>query len=455
MLAGLGAGWLLGRQGLAAARGERDEVRRDFNRAITELAAAATEAKQVEPLKAERAAAEARAVAAETALGAARAQAEERAAAHAAQIAQLNEAREALAAQFGEVGTKLLAEAQRNFLERADQRFAEAGKDSETKLKALLSPVQDTLKRYEEGLSRVEKERVDSYAELRQTVTQLAQGNDVVRRETARLANVLRSSPKHRGRWGEEQLRTVLESAGLSENVDFSLQGAVNDGERLLRPDCVIHLPGGRCIVIDVKCPLVAFEQAFDEEDEERRAALLLAHANAMRSYAADLGRKGYWRQFELSPDFVIMFIPGEHFLAAAAERAPDLIETAFRSGVIIASTINMLALAKVMAGMWRQEKLAEQAEAIGALGKELYARLAVMGDHVAKLGRNLNQATGAYNAFVSSLDRNVLTSARRFEALKVDTSGKAIEPVSLIDATAIGSTKLSALADGTAEAAE
>ena len=138
------------------------------------------------------------------------------------------------------------------------------------------------------------------------------------------------------------------------------MESAVHDGERQLRPDCVIKLPGGRCIVIDVKCPLTAFEQAFDEEDEVRRGELLLAHAKAMQSYATDLGRKSYWRQFDLSPDFVIMFIPGEHFLSAAAERAPDLIEQAFRGGVIIASTINMLALAKVMAGMWRQEGLAK-----------------------------------------------------------------------------------------------
>ena len=189
-----------------------------------------------------------------------------------------------------------------------------------------------------------------------------------MRRETQRLANVMRSSPKARGRWGEEQLRNILESAGLGENVDFHLQSAVNDGERQLRPDCVISLPGGRCIVIDVKCPLVHFEQAFDEEDEALRTTLLKQHADAMKSYANDLGRKGYWRQFDLSPDFVIMFIPGEHFLSAAAERAPDLIESAYRNGVIIASTINMLALAKVMAGMWRQEALAAQAKEVAQI---------------------------------------------------------------------------------------
>lgn len=360
-----------------------------------------------------------------------------------ARLAELKDAKDALSAQFSEIGGKLLNEAQKAFLERADARFEQAGEKNEAKLKSLLQPVEATLKRYEEGLGEIEKARNASYGELKQAVAQLAQGNDQVRRETQRLANVMVSSPKARGRWGEEQLRTILESAGLAENVDFTLQSSVSDGERTLRPDCVINLPGGRCIVVDVKCPLVAFEQAFDEEDEERRAALLLQHAAALKAYANDLGRKGYWRQFDQSPDFVIMFVPGEHFLAAAAERAPDLIETAFRNGVIVASTINMLALAKIMAGMWRQEALAAQAQEVAEVGKELYKRLSVMGGHVAKLGRNLNMATGAYNDFVGSLESQVLTQARRFEALKVETSGKSIEPMPVVDSSTRPLTKL------------
>lgn len=381
----------------------------------------------------------------------------ERAQAFEARLTELREAKDVLAAQFNEVGAKLLEDAQRQFLERADQRFAQAGEKSDAQLKALLTPVETTLKRYEEGLAKVEKERVGSYEALKEAVISLAQGNDIVRKETARLTNVLRSSPKHRGRWGEQQLRTILESAGLAENVDFELEASVSDGERQLRPDCVIKLPGGRCIVIDVKCPLTAFEQAFDEEDEVRRAELLLAHAGAMRSYASDLGRKSYWKQFDLSPDFVIMFIPGEHFLSAAAERAPELIEQAFRGGVIIASTINMLALAKVMAGMWRQEGLARQAEEVGKLGKELYARLQTMGRHVEKLGRNLNLATGAYNDFVGSLESQVMTQAKRFEALSVETGGKPIEPLPMIDVAVRPLAKLSTanLPDYPAEAAE
>jgi len=399
-------GWLYASREAAGARQTVDTLRLQLDEVVRERDSNRSAANELAALKAAQ---------------------DERDRAHEQRLKELIEAKDALSAQFSEIGGKLLNEAQKAFLDRADARFNQAGEKNEEKLKNLLQPVEATLQRYEKSLDEIEKARNASYGELKQAVAQLAQGNDQVRRETQRLANVMVSSPKARGRWGEEQLRTILESAGLAENVDFTLQGSVSDGERILRPDCVINLPGERCIVVDVKCPLVAFEQAYDEEDDEKRAALLLQHAAALKSYASDLGRKAYWRQFDLSPDFVIMFVPGEHFLAAAAERAPDLIETAFRSGVIVASTINMLALAKIMAGMWRQEALAAQAHEVAEVGKELYRRLSVMGSHVAKLGRNLGLATGAYNDFVGSLESQVLTQAKRFETLKVETGVKSI----------------------------
>ena len=467
MIAALAVGYLLGsrpikllrqeaetgRQEREQLRGEVEQWRGKFNEAIVNLAAERKTAERVEAaeleLREERAAAAA--LAARVA-GFERGE-QERQRAHDAQLAQLKDLEAKLEARFGELAGKAVEGAHDSFLKRAEERFGHAGQQNVEKLKSLLQPVEATLKRYEEGLKEVEKDRANSYGELKQAVAQLTQGNESVRKETQRLANVMRSSPKARGRWGEEQLRTILESAGLAENVDFSLQSTISDGERQLRPDCVISLPGDRCIVVDVKCPLVAFEQAFDEEDETRRGDLLLQHAAAMKAYANDLGRKGYWRQFDVSPDFVIMFIPGEHFLSAAAERAPDLIETAFRNGVIIASTINMLALAKIMAGMWRQESLAAQAKEVAEVGKELYRRLATMGGHVAKLGRNLGLATGAYNDFVGSLESQVLTQAKRFEALKVETSGKTIEPLPMLDTTPRVLTKLDAAE--IAEAAE
>jgi DNA recombination protein RmuC len=489
MLCALALGWLLAtRQArplaadLASARQEREAAKADaeswrtrFNEAVVNLAAEAEKVMRIPQLESELASQRSSAVAARSEadrllpvadrverqdlelealraekeqLAAAKAAFErgeaERSQAHEKQLAQLKELEAKLEARFGELASKAVDGAHDRFLKQAEERFGHAGKQNEEKLKALLQPVQTTLERYEQGLKEVEQARNDSYGALKEAVAQLSVGNETVRRETQRLANVMRSSPKARGRWGEEQLRNILESAGLSENVDFSLQTTISDGERQLRPDCVIHLPGNRCIVVDVKCPLVAFEQAFDEEDEARRTDLLLQHAAAIKAYANNLGGKAYQRQFEISPDFVILFVPGEHFLSAAAERAPDLIETAFRNGVIIASTINMLALAKIMAGMWRQESLAAQAKEVAEVGKELYKRLSVMGAHVDKLGRNLGLAVGSYNSFVGSLESQVLTQAKRFETLKVDTGGKSIDALAVIEGAPRQLTKLS-----------
>lgn len=434
LLVGLVVGWLLSSRAAAPLKSECDELRRRCGSAESGSAAAEERAKATDQLRPLLTSVTGERDEALREVERLRTGAAEREKAFEARIAELGAMRDTLVAQFKEVSTQALGDAQKHFLERADARFNQAGEKHEEKLKSLLAPVETTLKRYEEGLTRVEKEREGSYGELKQAVAQLTLGNDVVRRETSRLANVMRSSPKARGRWGEEQLRTILESAGLAENVDFTLQASVNDGERQLRPDCVIHLPGGRCIVIDVKCPLVHFESAFDEEDEEIRSALLRQHASAMGAYANDLGRKAYWRQFDLSPDFVIMFIPGEHFLSAAAERAPELIETAYRQGVIVASTINMLALAKVMAGMWRQQSLAAQAKEVADAGKEVYAALRVLGGHVRLVGENLERASANYNKLVGTLEGGLWRGAKRLEELKVDTGGQIVGEPKLAD---------------------
>jgi DNA recombination protein RmuC len=452
LIAGAILGWALASRQIGPLKAERDtraseaeDWRLKFNEAVVNLAAEAERTKRLAEVETQLQVERENASTLRSEVAAFRRGETERERAHQEQLGELKSAREALVAQFSEVGGKLLNDAQKSFLERADARFNEAGNQNEEKLKNLLQPVEETLKRYESSLGEIEKARNASYGELKQAVAQLTQGNDQVRKETQRLANVMVSSPKMRGRWGEEQLRTILESAGLAENVDFTLQSSVQDGEKTLRPDCVINLPGNRCIVVDVKCPLVHFEQAYDEEDETKRSALLKQHADALKAYSNDLGRKAYWRQFDVSPDFVVMFVPGEHFLSAAAERAPDLIETAFRNGVIVASTINMLALAKIMSGMWRQEALAAQAKEVAEAGKELYKRLATMGGHVSKLGRNLGLATGAYNDFVGSLESQVLTQAKRFESLKVETGGKTIETPPIIEASPRPLTKLSA----------
>ena len=351
-----------------------------------------------------------------------------------ARMAELLEAKEALSAQFHEVGTKLLSEAQKQFLERADSRFNQASEKSEAQLKALLQPVEATLKRYEEGLTKVEKERVGSYEALREAVTLLHAGHNQVRDETARLVNALRSSPTARGRWGEQSLKNVLEQAGLSPYADFQTEVSVDTADGRLRPDVVVRLPGGRKLIIDAKCSLNAFLDASEEPDEAARTAHLQKHAAAIRNHAQQLGSKNYWEQFGDAADYVILYIPGEHFLTAALEQDDRLWEWSFERRVLLATPTNLVAIARTVASVWRQERLAEEAAEIARLGKDLHSRLATMGGHVARMGRNLELANSAYNAFVGSLESQVMTQAKRFEALEVSSGAKEIEPLPVIE---------------------
>jgi DNA recombination protein RmuC len=351
-----------------------------------------------------------------------------------ARMKELVEAKEALTAQFHEVGAKLLSEAQKQFLERADSRFNQASEKSEAQLKALLQPVEATLKRYEEGLTKVEKERVGSYQALREAVTLLHAGHNQVRDETARLVNALRSSPKARGRWGEQSLKNVLEQAGLSPYADFQTEVSVDTADGRLRPDVVVRLPGGRKLIIDAKCSLNAFLDASEEPDEAARAAHLQKHAAAIRNHAQQLGSKNYWEQFGDAADYVILYIPGEHFLTAALEQDDRLWEWSFERRVLLATPTNLVAIARTVASVWRQERLAEEAAEIARLGKELHSRLATMGGHIGRLGRNLELANGAYNAFVGSLESQVMTQAKRFEALEVSSGSKEIEALPVIE---------------------
>lgn len=370
-----------------------------------------------------------------------------------ARMKELLEAKEALTAQFHEVGAKLLGEAQKQFLDRADARFNQANEKSDAQLKALLQPVEATLKRYEEGLTKVEKERVGSYEALREAVTLLHAGHSQVRDETARLVNALRSSPKARGRWGEQSLKNVLEQAGLSPYADFQTEVSVDTADGRLRPDVIVRLPGGRKLIIDAKCSLNAFLDASEAADDKARAAHLKAHAASIRTHAQQLGSKNYWEQFGDAADYVILYIPGEHFLTAALEQDDHLWEWAFERRVLLATPTNLVAIARTVSGVWRQEKIADEAAQIGRLGRELHARLATMGDHIRKLGRNLELANGAYNAFVGSLESQVMTQARRFEALEVSSGAKEIEALPMVETAPRPLTKLAA--GDAAEAAE
>jgi DNA recombination protein RmuC len=452
-LGGAGLGWFLGSRQAVAFRAERDQRLDDFRRAIADLAAAEERARQVPELSAKLDEMRSQCAAAQQECARLSAGREEHEKAFEARLKELTEARAALSAQFSEIGGKLLGEAQKQFLERADARFGQANEKTEAQLKQLLQPVEATLKRYEEGLSKVEKERVDSYAGLREAVELVRAGQSQVRDETARLVSALRHSPKSRGRWGEQSLKNVLEQAGLSPYADFQTEVSVDTGDGRLRPDVIVRLPGGRKLIIDAKCSLNAFLDASDEVDETVKAAHLKAHAQSIRNHAQQLGGKNYWDQFGGAADYVVMYIPGEHFLTAALEQDDRLWEWAFERRVLLATPTNLVAIARTVASVWRQEKLAEEAAEIARLGKELHARLATMGAHVARLGRNLDLATGAYNAFVGSLESQVMTQAKRFEALEVSSGAKEIEPLPMVDTIPRALTKLAG--DETAEAAE
>ncbi|MEO6432861.1 MAG: DNA recombination protein RmuC, partial [Sphingomicrobium sp.] len=330
----------------------------------------------------------------------------------------LIDSRDSLVAQFREVGDKLLTKAQEDFLDKAGERFTAADKASETKLKELLAPVETTLKRYEEGLKKVEVERIDQYAGLKAVVEQVREGQGRVRDETRNLVNALRSSPKARGRWGEKTLQNVLEQAGLVEHCDFATEVSVDTADGRLRPDAIVNLPGGRKLVIDAKCSLNAFLDAHQEVDDDRRAAHLAQHLQSMKSHVTQLGSKSYWSQFDDAAEYVVMFIPGEHFLTAALEQDHMLWEWAFERKVLLATPTNLVAIARTVSSVWRQEKLNGAAEEIANLGKELHSRLATMTQHMERVGKNLSTATTAYNQMVGSFESQVVTQARRFETL-------------------------------------
>ncbi|MET0250397.1 MAG: DNA recombination protein RmuC [Sphingobium sp.] len=455
LIAGLAIGWALRGKAVAPLAAERaDLVARlgqadaQRNGALQELvvaqervaqanAAQAREAAMRAELDARLEAARGEREAAVRELAAVQSDAQARTQSYEAQIVALKDAKEQLSAQFSEIGGRLLGEAQKNFLERADQRFAQANEKSEAQLRTLLNPVEVTLKRYEEGLARVEKERVGSYAELREAVAQVHLGQGQVRDETAKLVNALRAAPKTRGRWGEQQFKNLIETAGLSAFVDFQEEVSVTVEDGRLRPDFIIRLPGDQQLVVDVKCSLEAYLNAVDQVDPALRDRHMADHARALRTHADALGRKAYWEQFERAPDFVIMYVPGDNFVTAALEADMDLWERAARNRVIICGPATFLPLARTLAGHWRQARMQDQARQVGQLGKELYERLATAATHVKRVGSSLTSAVDNYNKFVGSFDRSVLPAGRRFRDLDIETGGKEIEALEPLDVLA------------------
>ena len=288
---------------------------------------------------------------------------------------------------------------------------------AQTKLDAYVAPLRESLGKVETQVSALESARKEAYGSLTEAVRSLREDQLRLRSETNNLVTALRA-PHVRGRWGEIQLRRVVELAGMVQHCDFVEQPTTDDGEgRVLRPDVLVNLPGGKCIVVDSKAPLAAYLDAFasDVTDEARQAALR-DHARHVRDHIVKLGQKAYWRQFDSTPEFVVMFLPDESFLRAALEHDPTLVEFAADNHVITASPTNLIGLLRAVHYGWQQETIAEGARQISDLGRELYKRLSTMGTHVSKLGRSLDTAVRSFNETVGSLERQVLPQARRFE---------------------------------------
>lgn len=297
----------------------------------------------------------------------------------------------------------------------------------------LVAPVKTTLEKFEQQLGSIEKQRINAYATLSEQVRQMAETQQALRAETGNLVKALRA-PHTRGRWGELQLKRVVEMAGMVDRCDFVEQVSTDTEEGRLRPDMIVNLPGGKRIVVDAKAPLAAYIDALEAADEHDKKRKLADHARQVREHLVKLGRKAYWEQFQPTPDFVVLFLPGEMFYSAALEADPGLIEAGVEARVILATPTTLIALLRAVAYGWTQQALTENAERISALGRELYERIATLGDHWASVGKNLNDAIAAYNKSVGTLETRVLVTARKFQTLEVASGDKAIRDLNPVD---------------------
>ena len=360
---------------------------------------------------------------------------------HDARVQELTRMGAELERKFAGLASEVLGKNSESFLKLVSERFekhSESAKEDlekrRTAIETLVKPLGESLSKFETKVDAIEKAREGAYRAISEQVKGLAEGQTGLRSETSRLVQALRR-PQTRGRWGEYQLRNVLDMAGMTEHVDFVEQSTLEGDDGRLRPDVVIRVPGGKSIIVDAKTPLDAYLNAVDAPDEETRERFIADHARQVRDHVRALSSRDYWKALPETPEFVVMFVPGESFFAAAIESDPELFESAARQRVLISTPTTLIALVKTIAYGWQQEKLTENAQAVASQGRDLYERIKTFGGHMGDIGRSLQQTVERYNRGVGSLERRVLPAARKFEEMGVTPAASSIptlEPVEL-----------------------
>ncbi len=345
--------------------------------------------------------------------------------------AAFDEVRSQLTGEFARLSSLALHQNNEQFLHLAEAKLNEGRQAADGELakrqeaiEQLLRPLGVQLGKYEEGMQRLEVERQRAYTSLTEQMKFVATSHEQLHKETRNLVTALRS-PQTRGRWGELQLRRVVEMAGMLGHCDFDEQVSSDGDSGRLRPDMVVHLPGNQNVAVDAKVPMQAFLDANECDDEDQRRVYLASHGRQMKAHVDALAKKEYWKRIDPSPEFVVAFVPGDPLLTAALEHEPGLMEHAVANHVLLATPTSLIALLRAVAYGWRQEDLADNARAVQRLGVELYQRLSVLGDHVAGVGKGLSSAVNAYNKAVGSLEGRVLVTARRFSELGVVGPGE------------------------------
>src|SRR3954471_11592169 len=402
LAAGFAAGWALARGRSAATLAERDAARDELARQQ------ATHDEQAARLRDERERLEGRLREAQTAAADATARLDSERASSADKIVLLQQAQEQLKDAFARLSAEALQRSNQQFLDLADSKFKQAG-----------APLTETLGKVETQLREIEKSRAGAQQALVEQIERVRLSGEELKHETAGLVSGLRK-PQARGRWGELQLHRCVEFAGMTDRCDFVEQQSVSTSDGTLRPDLVIKLVGGKSIVVDSKVTLAAYLEAHDAVDDPIRDERLNAHARHLRTHVDQLAAKSYWSQFSPAPEFVVLFVPGDAFLAAALDRDPSILDDAFAKRIHIATPTTLISVLRTCAYAWQQDALAANAREVFDLGRELYKRLGTLGDHMDKLGRQLTGAVKAYNGTVGSLERQVLVTARKLNDLEV-----------------------------------